>query len=141
MFLFTFLPFRKTLFFIMLIVITAFSVRTYLLYKKMHNAPSHQESVEIVIQHKEIFLMLYKLRPIQEFIWYVLYGDIKKSVSQIIEDTIESRIMNYIEQHPEITSVNQLPYLERNILRSLDSSAYLGSMTKQSLSYLIPKIL
>lgn len=119
-------------------------LRTYYLYQTFQAMPTYRESIDFMLQHKTTFLILYKLKPWQEKINDYFYPPkltrkgkpVKKPVSERLANWLEARIMHHIERNDNIRTFQDLPRLERMVLRSLDGSSYASKMSQQTLYYL-----
>lgn len=126
----------RTLFLALLIPLFFMGARTYYLCSKLYESQSCKEAINLIIQNKQTFLFLHKYNQLQEKIKSYFYEAPKKSYYEALSDWVEARIMDHIEAHDDVQSVDDLPCLERSAIKSLDMGSYCGDLYQRIMCYI-----
>lgn len=93
---------------------------------------TYRERINHVIRHKTILLNTYKLRKFTQKQLCLLMRT-SPTVNGSLAGWFEERIMNHIE-HGELSTINDLPFFERIVLKSLDGTSAISQFTRKILT-------
>ena len=110
---------------------------TYYVYRTFMSIPRYDDATNYLIQHRNVFIALYTIKPYTEKISAFFAGPApKKTRVEKLADWVEARIMYAIINNEKVKSVKDLPWLERSALRALDGSSYINSLYQNGLYYM-----
>ena len=142
---------KKLILFLIFIVVTPIlliGARVYYLQCKAQTFESCADAINFTLQHKTVFWYLYQYNKMQEERSKpVAEAPIKnkkkkarrtkdkKPISERLTNWLSERIIYHIETNSTIKTIDDLPMLERSVIKSLDGASYMGKLYQRLLYY------
>lgn len=129
-----FLKLIRRILFLVLLAGAALGGYAYLVLSRYENLPTYREQIEYLIKHRVVFLPLYKAK----IIFLTHYEKIsttktKKTMVESLFDWSEARVMRHLE-NKDIKCIQDLPWLERSVIKTLDGTSYLNKLAQSALA-------